>query len=148
MQSGLKVFKKNILKEITLYPTPWTFDLEFLIKARNAGHSIGTVDIEFDKRQNGESKINIFQAIWEIGINALILKLKKKIPSLIHPENPSSMIGAGVAHNQKRFITHTTLPHHISAIQTFSRFQKHLLSPLLLPLSSALSLLRITRLSL
>lgn len=124
VQSGLKVFKKNILKEITLHPTPWTFDLEFLIKARNAGHIIGTVDIEFEKRQNGQSKINIIQAIWEIGINALMLKLKKKIPSLIHPENPSSMIGAGMAHNRKRFITHTTRPHHTSAIETFTRFQK------------------------
>jgi len=124
VQSGLKVFKKSILKEIVLHPTPWTFDLEFLVKARNAGHSIGTVDIEFEKRQNGQSKINFIQATWEIGINALTLKLRKKIPSLIHPESSSSMIGAGLAHNQTRFITHTTRPHHASAIETFTRFQK------------------------
>ena len=29
------------------------------------------------------------------------------------------MIGAGVAHNQKRFITHTTLPHHFGHSDIF-----------------------------
>ena len=35
VQSGLKVFKKEVVERISLHPSQWTFDLEFLLKAKN-----------------------------------------------------------------------------------------------------------------
>ncbi|RLC37975.1 hypothetical protein DRH27_03400, partial [Candidatus Falkowbacteria bacterium] len=122
--AGLKAFKKNLAREIKVKPTPWTFDLEFLLKAKNYGYVIGTVDIVFDKRTSGESKINISHQIFEIGWNSLKLKFKKRHPLLIRSRPRESMLGAGIAHNKKRFITHTTLEKHNSAFHTFTFGQK------------------------
>lgn len=126
VQSGLKVFRRKILHDVKLDPTPWTFDLEFLLAARNYGYVIGTVDIAFAERMDGESKIRFIRAIWEIGWNALKLRFKGRPPLLISPETEASMIGAGIAHGQKRFITHTTLHHRFSALETFAPWQKYL----------------------
>lgn len=127
VQSGLKVFKKQITKEITVNPSQWTFDLEFLINARYAGYEIDTVNIDFEKRHSGQSKINVIKASWEIGTNALANKLKKKKPIQIPPQDDSSMMGAGLARNGRRFITHSTLGNEISALITFTASQKLLI---------------------
>src|SRR3990167_4933468 len=123
-QSGLKVFKKSILKEIALHPTSWTFDLEFLIKARDAGHRITTIDIVFEGRRAGKSKINLFSASVEIGLNAVKNKFIRSPLTLIYPTEPGTMRGAGLAYRRQRFVTHTTLPHRFSAFQTIVTWQK------------------------
>lgn len=132
-QSGLKVFRRKILKEVSLQPTPWTFDLGFLLSARNRGYSIGTVDISFSERQAGASKLSPFRAVFEIGWSAIKLKLGGHDPFIIKPENDEqSMVGAGIAHSRQRFITHTTLHHHTSALRTFMPWQRNLIWALLL----------------
>ncbi len=135
-QSGLKVFRKKILREVILDPTPWTFDMEFLLSARNYGYVIDTVDISFAERQAGVSKLSPLRAIFEIGWSAIRLKWKGRPPLLIHPENTEdrggSMIGAGVVHNKQRFVTHTTLHHRISALRTFIPWQRNLILSILL----------------
>jgi len=123
-QSGLKVFRKKILHEVILDPTPWTFDMEFLLSARNYGYVISTVDINFSERLAGSSKLSPLKAIFEIGWSALKLKYQGRPPLLIHPESKDSMHGAGIAHNRTRFVTHTTLHHDISALETFIPWQK------------------------
>lgn len=127
VQAGLKVFRKSVIREIKIKPTPWTFDLEFLVRARHAGYSITSIDIVFDERTAGVSKVNLLRTSIEIGWNAIKLRFAQKKPIHIPSKNENSMIGAGVAHKQKRFITHTTLHHSISAIQTFTHWQKTLL---------------------
>lgn len=77
VQSGLKVFKKEILDSVELNPSPWAFDLEFLIKAKDAGYKIKSHDIDFDKRQNGKSKINLVGATTQIASSAVKLKFRK-----------------------------------------------------------------------
>lgn len=115
VQAGMKVFKKKIIEEVKISPSPWTFDLEFLIKARYYGYKIENVHVNFINRRSGKSKIVFWKAIWEIGISAIILKFKK-IPCLSIPSKyPDSMIGAGIACNGRRFITHTTLDDNASA---------------------------------
>lgn len=123
VQTGLKLFRKSILSELNLAPTPWTFDLEFLLKARNYGYTLGTVGVFFAKRNAGDSKINLIKSTWELGSNAVLLKFKKINPLHIHPSS-DLMIGAGVIHKQKRFTTHTTLQHPSSALETFATWQK------------------------
>jgi cellulose synthase/poly-beta-1,6-N-acetylglucosamine synthase-like glycosyltransferase/glycosyltransferase involved in cell wall biosynthesis/O-antigen/teichoic acid export membrane protein len=122
-QSALKVFRTKILKDVQLTPTPWTFDLDFLIKARNAGYKITSHDINFEDRKSGESKINIRKAVWEIGTNALKLKFKQQDPIALKPEG-ERMIGAGHLYKGKRFVTHSVLPHHVSAIRVLVSWQK------------------------
>lgn len=127
VQAGLKVFRRCILDEVRLAPSPWTFDLEFLIRARNYGYSIESVNMPFAERQAGESKIVMLKAITEIGKNALALKFASLSFLRLHPAGEGVMTGAGVAHLGKRFLTHTTLEPDVSALETFVPWQKGLL---------------------
>jgi len=127
VQSGMKMFRRKIIEEIKLDPSPWTFDLEFLIRARFYGYKIGNAEVFFVQRRCGKSKIVFHKAIYEIGANAIRMRFKKLKPLLIAPEENSSMIGAGVAYNKKRFITHTTLENAISAVYTFIPWQRNLI---------------------
>lgn len=124
VQSGLKVFRAQIVNEITISPTQWTFDLEFLINARNAGYKISTVDIFFDARKYGQSKINFLKTIIEIGGNAIKMRFKKQLPVIIPPDAGYRMRGAGIALKGKRFITHTILDREFTAFFTFALWQK------------------------
>jgi dolichol-phosphate mannosyltransferase len=76
IQSGMKIFKKKILKDITLSPTPWGFDYEFLYKAKNKGYSITQVPIKFDARKNGKSNITLLSN-FELLFGILKLKLER-----------------------------------------------------------------------
>lgn len=75
VQSGLKVFKAEIIKRINLHPTPWTFDLEFLIKARDGGYKIESLDIIFSQRLSGESKVDLLKTSLEIGLSSIKARL-------------------------------------------------------------------------
>lgn len=127
VQSGLKVFRREVIYDVKLNPSPWTFDLEFLLSARNYGYKISSVNIRFDERSAGKSKINVLKSSIEIGWNAIILKFRGTAPLLIEAESSLCMRGAGVAHNKKRFVTHTTLHHKDSALNTFVLWQKILM---------------------
>jgi len=134
IQSGMKAFTKEVYQTVQTEPTsPWTFDLEFLYRARQAGFVIKGMPITFSARTHGESKINVLGQSMEIGINALRLKLKKAFYLPIRPVD-NTMRGAGVGHKKRKYITHTTLPSEYSAIQTFSFGQKvfFIATPLLL----------------
>jgi cellulose synthase/poly-beta-1,6-N-acetylglucosamine synthase-like glycosyltransferase/glycosyltransferase involved in cell wall biosynthesis/O-antigen/teichoic acid export membrane protein len=124
VQAGLKVFRSQVAREVKINPTAWTFDLEFLLKARNYGYKIGRVHIKFDERTEGVSKINMRQQILEIGWNSIKLKFKKLLPLIIEPDKSAGMNGAGIAHKKHRFITHTTLNRDKSAFQTTVLWQR------------------------
>jgi dolichol-phosphate mannosyltransferase len=76
IQSGMKVFKKRILKRIDLNPTPWGFDYEFLYKAKHKGYTITQVPIQFDARKNGKSNITLLSN-FELLFGILKLKFAK-----------------------------------------------------------------------
>ena len=120
IQAGLKVFKKKVFETVQFAPrSGWTFDLEFLHRAQMAGFSVGNFDITFRTRKSGQSKVKGFFASWEIGMNALRVRARRIHPQHMKPTEKDTMIGAGVGHKRRQYITHTTLPHHKSAIQTF-----------------------------
>ena len=122
-QSGLKIFRKEIVNQLSDSDvTGWTVDMPLLKTALEMGYTIGCVDIEFAERKNGESKIKFARAAKEIASASVKLKLKKKKVYKIAGE--SNGLNAGVAHKGSRFITHTHLPVHQSAIQTFATWQK------------------------
>lgn len=125
VQSGLKVFKKEVIEKIDIKKiTPWTLDLSLVLTARDLGLGVSEVDIEFNKRVRGNSKVSIVRTSLEIGKNALKLKFFRKRQFLIKPESNSSMQGSGIALKGKRYITHTTLNEKSLALKTFNFWQK------------------------
>lgn len=132
VQSGMKVFTRRVFSTVAFYPkSPWTFDLEFLYRSREAGFSLDNHDIVFAKRSNGKSHVRFISQSFEIGLNALYVRLKKFNIFYIPPSDEKSMIGAGIGHKKKQFITHTTLPIHKTAYHTFLLSQILLMSVLL-----------------
>lgn len=125
VQSGLKVFRREVMA--TLQPsdvTPWTLDIPLLTTAKQLGYRIAQLDITFQKRAAGRSKIQFLSSIREIGGHAVQYKFRPVRPHLIPPPEPSSMVGAGVIHHGRRFITHTTLHPEHSALHVLSRPQQ------------------------
>ncbi len=139
VQSGLKVFKREIIEKIDIKKvTPWTLDLSLVLIARDLGLGIAEVDIEFDKRINGSSKISVVRASYEIGKNAIKLKFFRKRQFTIKPTNTDSMVGGGIALKGKRYITHTTLNDKYLALKTFSLAQKFIVWSLILAVIAGL----------
>jgi cellulose synthase/poly-beta-1,6-N-acetylglucosamine synthase-like glycosyltransferase/glycosyltransferase involved in cell wall biosynthesis/O-antigen/teichoic acid export membrane protein len=124
IQSGLKIFRKEIVKHIdTTHVGPWSFDVPLLHTAKELGYRIRKIHITFEHREGGESKINMLSVSKEIVSNAVKLKLSGRKIYPIEPTSSKNMIGAGMIHKGKRYITHTVLPHHDSAIHTLKRKQ-------------------------
>jgi len=125
VQSGLKVFKRDIIEGIPETDvTPWTIDIPLLTNALHLGYTIGEVAITFSKRSHGESKIKFISSINEIGGQAIRHKFRARRPHIIDPHTSESMIGAGLIHKGKRFITHTTLHPRTSALHVITAEQK------------------------
>ena len=132
VQSGMKVFKREVIEKVDANKvTPWTLDLSLVLIARDLGLGISEVDIEFDKRINGASKVSVVRTSIEIGKNALKLKFFRKKQFKIKPIDENSMVGAGTAVSGKRFITHTTLDEKHLALKTFTTIQKFIIGILI-----------------
>ncbi|NTU46191.1 glycosyltransferase [Candidatus Roizmanbacteria bacterium] len=122
VQSGLKVFKREIYERISLHNLkPWSFDLEFLTKARHAGYSIASIDIAFTKRVYGKPKISLISAIFEIGFEAI--KLWFKQPDIIHL-HPSQGKQSGFHYKGVEFIHYSTLRNKDTAFLVLYKKQK------------------------
>lgn len=109
-QSGMKVFRKEILDRVELSPTQWSFDLEFLLKSRDAGYRITDHDIVFDARKNGSAKINLLKATTEIGLSSMKL-VNRKHREIPFSDEQRSQRGEGFHYRGSTYIHHTTLPH-------------------------------------
>ncbi len=124
-QSGLKIFRKEIIDQLDESEvSAWTLDMPLLNTAKQMGFSVGSVDIDFSDRKKGKSKINFVKAGIEIAKGSLALKVKKpRIYKILGAESDKPL-GAGVAYKSRRFITHTHLPHDLSALYTLTGWQK------------------------
>jgi len=124
-RSGLKIFRKDIIEHIRENEiSKWTLDMHLLHTALGLGYSVGCVNIAFEERKKGTSKLNFTRAAAEIGFGAIKLRLRRKRVYHLAPEFEGTMRGAGVAYKKRRFITHTVLPHRNSALVTLARWQK------------------------
>jgi dolichol-phosphate mannosyltransferase len=74
-QSGLKVFRRRLLANLSLKPTPWSFDLEFIVRTRQQGAVIVEESIVFASREHDAPKINFATAVVELAKASLVLKL-------------------------------------------------------------------------
>jgi glycosyltransferase XagB len=124
-QSGMKLFRRSILTHLDSKEVDaWAIDMPILHTALELGLTIGCVNIEFVERSNGHSKVSLFKTTQEILTRALKLKFKPRKVYHLPSTSPDNMIGAGVIHKRRQFITHTHLHHDHSAIITLHRWQK------------------------
>lgn len=127
-QSGLKVFRRKIIEQISdTEVKPWAFDMPLLYAAQAMGEKIGTVDVEFSERKRGSSKVNFVQTALEIITTAVRLRLRGRKIHIIAPENDHPTLGAGLVYKRKKYITHTKLSHGESALETLVGWQKWVL---------------------
>jgi len=123
VQSGLKVFRKEIIERLDIDPSPWTFDLEFLKKSIDAGYQIEGINIDFSKRVYGKSKINIFMSSWEIGTQAIKLKFQKREAVPFHPRVQIEK-GAGFHYKGKEYLHYSQLMPNETAFKRLVLHQK------------------------
>ncbi|HXS15381.1 MAG TPA: glycosyltransferase [Candidatus Saccharimonadales bacterium] len=123
VQSGLKVFKKEIIERIPIHPSEWTFDLEFLLRANEAGYTLDTLPIPFYKREFGNSKIAVGKASLQIAYAAIKLKFSRPAIIPFHPINGFKK-GKGFHYKGREFLHHSDLPVEEMAFFTVSSQQK------------------------
>src|SRR5438034_10324936 len=123
VESGLKVFKKEVYDRIYIQPSPWTFDLGFLRQARDAGYAIDTVDIVFHERQSGKAKIGLVKASYEIGLAALKLRFANPRVIPFHSRDRETK-GDGFHYKGSPFVPHNELDHSQTALYTVAPLQK------------------------
>lgn len=130
VQSGLKVFKTEVLNKFKLRPTKWTFDLEFLLKSYYAGYRIARHNINFFERKEGSSKIRSIDAIREIGLAAIRIKLE---PWKALPQKLNNSL-EGFYYKGKKYMHHTMLHPKNSALLSVTFTQKIYITTILLVL--------------
>ncbi len=124
IQSGLKVFKREVYDTVRFKPkSKWSFDLEFLQRAKKAGYKLKGHDIVFLRRRFGKSKVNSIASSIELALNALFLRLKSIGPQTIFPKG-SFMEFAGIGYKGKKYVTHSTLSQQESALRNLNSWQK------------------------
>jgi glycosyltransferase involved in cell wall biosynthesis len=78
-QSGLKLFKKDILNSFQLTPSPWSFDLEFLIRCLEHKFKIISHTIIFAERSAGVTKVKLLNVTFEMINASLRLRARSSI---------------------------------------------------------------------
>lgn len=126
VQSGLKVFRKEIVERISINPSPWTFDLDFLLSATNAGYTITSHDIRFRNRFSGNSKIGVLQSSVQIGREAIKAKFRSPKAVALH-KNDIKQHGHGFHYKGKKYMTYSTLEHSATALYTMTNEHKRFL---------------------
>lgn len=81
-QSGLKLFRKTVIKDASLAPTPWSFDMEFIVRALENNFKILSYPIPFSERHSGEAKVRFLKVTYELSSASLKLKFRSS-PSKI-----------------------------------------------------------------
>ncbi len=126
VQSGLKIFKKEIFEKVELNPTPWTFDLEFLVRSREQGYKITGHPITFEERKYGKSKVSIFKTIFEIGISAVKLKFSNQA-IVTQSSGLNKLNSHQFFHKGNKYVTFNQFRHGESAFSSINARQKNIL---------------------
>lgn len=75
-QSGLKLFRAEVFEKVNINPSPWGFDLEFIVLSLMAGFSIESYDISFSERVEGQAKVHVLKTSFELAKESVKLRLK------------------------------------------------------------------------
>ena len=120
VQSGIKVFKRDIVAYLKLNPSQWSFDLEFLLKSAHAGFTIIDFPIKYGSRKKGEDKMNLFQAAVELILLSVKSRLSPFDPVIF---DPKTITEREIGWKKSRFKPYTTLHPRNSAIRTITTRQ-------------------------
>jgi cellulose synthase/poly-beta-1,6-N-acetylglucosamine synthase-like glycosyltransferase len=75
VQSGIKVFRREVYTSARLRPGRWSFDLELLAMAQEHGYRIISVEIAMQPRGAGQTKTHTLAVAGELGMRALAMRL-------------------------------------------------------------------------
>lgn len=127
IHSGLKVFKKEIVDR--LYPrfSPVAFDLEFLVKASDAGYKIGTIQVPEDVQK---APTTIQDSFSQLVHASLRLKSSRSEVIPFHPDTQKEK-GEGFHYKGQEFVHHSQLAPSQTALHRLSGMQIFILSALL-----------------
>lgn len=111
VQSGLKVFRRSILKRIDVTPdNGWVFDLEFLVQARDAGMIIEGHDITFESRKAGQTKVKLMTDAPKIASSAVKLKFTRNAV-IRFDDSQMEEKGEGFHFKGDEYVPHNNLDH-------------------------------------
>jgi glycosyltransferase involved in cell wall biosynthesis len=74
-QSGLKMFKKEVLYSFSMRPSPWSFDLEFIVRSLENKYTVISYTIPFSERNAGDTKVKVFHLAYELSKASILLRL-------------------------------------------------------------------------
>ena len=124
VQSGCKIFPAEAFRHLNpKLIDAWAIDLPLLYTAYDLGYTASHIDIDFRPRKQGNSNVRFFTTAWQIAMGAAKTRLSSRLHAL-EGESKKNMTGAGMAYRRKRFITHTTLPHTLSAVISLTPWQQ------------------------
>jgi cellulose synthase/poly-beta-1,6-N-acetylglucosamine synthase-like glycosyltransferase len=119
VQSGMKVFRKKVIRHAKLNPkSGWTLDLELLTHARDAGYRIAGYDVEFAQRTAGESKVKWLKVSKDVGISTLALRFR---PADYVPlyDSKGERVPHGFHYRGKQYSTYTAMePQNLAVDRT------------------------------
>ena len=95
-QSGLKLFSKRVIDSIEITPTPWSFDLEFIVRSLEKGYRILSYDIVFSERHAGEAKINVIANSIELGLASLKVRFNSSARAVRKSVRSSAKLAQGL----------------------------------------------------
>ncbi len=126
MRSGLRVFKRQIAERLFPHISSTSFDLEFLVRARDAGYKIENHEVAFD----GEHQKHHHDPFWRLWWADFKLGTTR---SKIIPFLPDEAVkkGQGFHYKGQEFIHHSDLTPHQSAVHRLSGMQMFVILALL-----------------
>jgi len=122
INSGLKVFRASTIQRIPLQPQAWSFDSEFLLKAKQANFKIESVETTFTARKTvkgRKSNNNWWVSGWQLMSTALYHKFAQPLTFPFSFED-EELRGKGFDYQGKTFVTHSELNPHESALYRFN----------------------------
>lgn len=84
MQSGMKVFYREVYEQVTLRPSAWSIDIDLLTQAAHKGFAIANVAIPYHQRLGGESKVSPMKVGAELILASFRLKATLMARDSVH----------------------------------------------------------------
>jgi cellulose synthase/poly-beta-1,6-N-acetylglucosamine synthase-like glycosyltransferase len=128
IDSGIKLFRKEIFDRFKIRPLTWSLDHEFITKAEDAGYKAASMTVQKLARRPNQRKLLKVGRGFEHFMNRLRVATRK---SEIYNFNKRLIdkLGHGFHYNGAAFVKHTKLENHESA---FFRLSSRQISAILL----------------
>ncbi|HEX8227144.1 MAG TPA: glycosyltransferase family 2 protein [Candidatus Saccharimonadales bacterium] len=89
-QSGLKLFRRSVINRIDLDPTPWSFDLEFIVRSLEISSKVISYRIPFSKRYSGQPKVRLVKVAYELAVASVRLRMNSSPHKIRHASRMNS----------------------------------------------------------